>query len=377
MASTNKILQSEFIAHSVSLQRLSSYEQYRVRGFLKKLEADLVEQLGGFAVEGPTRAKLRTTLATCRSLIKESYGEITTSVNKRLLPVGLAEQEFLNQAFTVSMGVALPYAGITEEQITTLISNTWIRGAPSADWWSQQSANLSMRFSNEMRMGYAQGESVSSLVQRIRGTWTGRKSQYYVDDKVKWFYEYSGGIMDTSTRQAEALVRTAVQQISADVRTKVLKNNEDILKGMQWVATLDASTTPLCRERDGLLYTLEGDPIGHSVEFLGGPPAHWNCRSTLVPVTKGFDEILGTKGIDAAYEKELEKSDMRASIDGEVPGKTTYSEWFKNQDVATQKEILGPRKWELWNDNKLSFSQMTDSRGRPLTVEELRKRYER
>ena len=62
---------------------------------------------------------------------------------------------------------------------------------------------------------------------------------------------------------------------------------------MQWVSTLDARTTEICRIRDGLKYAVgTHKPIGHLVPWLGGPGrAHWQCRSASVPVLKSWREM--------------------------------------------------------------------------------------
>ena len=57
------------------------------------------------------------------------------------------------------------------------------------------------------------------------------------------------------------------------------------------MAVIDDATTPECLELDGKQWLLPQDtedydayiPIGHDIPFPG-PVAHWNCRSTIVPV---------------------------------------------------------------------------------------------
>ena len=105
--------------------------------------------------------------------------------------------------------------------------------------------------------------------------------------------------------------------------------------------TLDSRTTETCRLRDGKQYSpITHRPIGHSYPWLGGPgKAHWQCRSTSVPVTKSFKEL----GIDI---DELPPAE-RASMDGQVPAETTYAQWIKRQPAARQDQILGPVRGAL------------------------------
>jgi SPP1 gp7 family putative phage head morphogenesis protein len=95
--------------------------------------------------------------------------------------------------------------------------------------------------------------------------------------------------------------------------------NKNVVTGWQWVAELDGTTCPACVALHGTEYQLEVST-----------DMHWNCRCTLVPIT-----IL------------TDKSDIQ---NGE--------EWFKQQDEATQKQILGAGKYEAWKDGKFDFSQL-------------------
>jgi hypothetical protein len=51
-----------------------------------------------------------------------------------------------------------------------------------------------------------------------------------------------------------------------------------------------------------------------------------------------------------------------------------YNEWLLTQPISLQKEILGPGKWKLWSENKLSVSDLVDNSGNPLTIKELQAR---
>jgi len=49
----------------------------------------------------------------------------------------------------------------------------------------------------------------------------------------------------------------------------------------EWVATIDANTSPVCKALDGKRVPLNGKFDWKGEEF-DAPPAHVNCRSTLV-----------------------------------------------------------------------------------------------
>ncbi|MNJ42477.1 Phage Mu protein F like protein [compost metagenome] len=155
--------------------------------------------------------------------------------------------------------------------------------------------------------------------------------------------------------QAAALVNTMTNHIASTARVEVLKDNDDILKGMRRIATLDSRTTLLCMSLDQTIIPLDGPR----------PPYHWRCRTTLVPVLK--DE----------YAREIPGS-TRPSVgpDGveQVSSKTSYGEWLARQPVAFQKDVLGPARYELFSKGELPIDRFVDDNGKTLTLQQLRER---
>lgn len=125
-----------------------------------------------------------------------------------------------------------------------------------------------------------------------------------------------------------------------------------------------------CRIRDKLLYTpVDHKPIGHKVLWLQGPGRlHWRCRSGRTPVLKSHKEL----GIDVP--EIVIEGKTRASMDGQVAAETTYADWLKKQSAARQDEVLGPTRGRLMREGKLSLDDMYSARGKPLTLDELRKK---
>lgn len=153
-------------------------------------------------------------------------------------------------------------------------------------------------------------------------------------------------------RQTEALVRTSVNAVGAEARSRVYGQNADLLEGERWSSTLDGRTSIVCAGRDGQIR-----PVGG---WGGQPPAHYNCRSVLVPVVKKQYTIPGMRG-------------TRSSIDGPVSNKTTYNSWLKRQSVGFQDEVLGPERAGLFRRGKLTLSQFSDDSGCLYSMDDLRR----
>src|SRR5690606_10648598 len=142
---------------------------------------------------------------------------------------------------------------------------------------------------------------------------------------------------------------------------ETLQANADILDGYRWSSTLDSRTSPVCQSLDGKVFEFGKGPV---------PPAHPNCRSSIVPELKSFKEL----GIDLPEIPE----GMRSSVNGPVDGSLSYFEWLKRQPASFVEEALGPSRAKLFLRGGLSadeFARLQLGRNfEPLTLEEMRAR---
>lgn len=169
------------------------------------------------------------------------------------------------------------------------------------------STDESERIINAVRRGVFEGKTNSQILQVVRGT---RKNRF------------NDGIISTSTRNANAIVRTLIAHSATEARMAVGKANSDILEDkVRILATLDSRTSSICRAKDWQEFPFER-------QYL--PPFHINCRSTWVFIVKGN----GT-GID-----------KRASQNGAVKAQSYY-DWLKTQPEDFQDEVLGKSRAEL------------------------------
>lgn len=378
-----KYVADQFVARRVNLLRYSATVERKIHGQLKTLEEELVQRLQDMASTGATSYKIaraEAMLKQTRATINTRYGLIDTSVKGDLRPLADAEQAWMKKMSKQVFNTNIFSVAVAPETLTEIVKNTLIRGAPSADWWAKQATDLQQSFASQVRLGILGGETNDQIVQRIRGTSTGRRSVIELASGEKRIVgDFSGGIMNVRTYQAKALVRTSVQQVANDTNEAVYQENQDILKGRQLVATLDMRTTPLCRGLDGGCWDFNGDPLEESPvqePWPGNPPYHWQCRTVCVPLTKSWKDLIkeANKGkLPAGMSKTLKEipEGTRASMDGQVAATETYETWLQGKPEAFQKEILGEARWQLWSDGKVSLREMVDQSGRPLTLKEL------
>jgi hypothetical protein len=185
------------------------------------------------------------------------------------------------------------------------------------------------------------------------------------------------GFFDKSYAQAEALVRTSVMAVANQTHLDVYNANLDVISQIQWLSTLDLRTTTICQGLDSKTWDAKTyAPIGHSLPFPG-PTAHWNCRSTQIPVTKSWEE-LATQNKAMAKQMDAIPDSTRASMDGQVAQKMTYEEFLQKLPEKQQMEVLGS-KYDLWAKTKdlavsdparITLADMLDQKGNPLNLTE-------
>lgn len=341
---------------AITLARFDAGLRKRTVSLLKELERSLVARIADDDYTGDMttldRAKVEATLNWARSTIETSYRRIDTRTTGELRDMASIEARWIEREFNRAIGVKVMDVGMTPMMLTEIISNSYVRGNPMADWWRGQSADLARRFASEMRLGLISGDSFGKLIARVRGTFDGG---------------YEDGIMAVSRRHAEGLVRTAVQDVANRTRMKLYEANNDIVGSLQHLSTLDARTTVVCAVRDGKRWDLKTHkPIGHDLPFVQ-PPVHWGCRSTLTPVLKVWR--------DMGFEEGDLTPKQRASMDGLVPDTMTYEQWLRGKDEEFQNKILGEGRAELWRGGHITFRELLDQRGRPLTLAQLEENF--
>lgn len=125
------------------------------------------------------------------------------------------------------------------------------------------------------------------------------------------------------------------------------------------------------RERSLILPTLDPEPMGTR------PARNFTQKQLLreFAAENGFDAPTsraklprGTKGAFDAFARKR----MR-ELTGQVPAKTTYSEFLKRQSAANQDDILGKTKGRLFRRGDLTLDKFVDESGRELRLDELAK----
>jgi hypothetical protein len=382
-----QVLANEYNAHTIDLERYSAKVRREMRGFMMQLQDDLLARVNRFDENAPiTRQRMETLIESADDTIKASYREARNHAHRRMRELAVMEGGFAVESINDILRVDLLSATLTPAQLRSIVSDVVIRGAPSAEWWGRQSARTRNAFADQVRMGMAAGETTGDIVRRVRGTSTGTTTVVEQGGRAVRRHVFTGGIMDAATRDAEALVRSSVQAVANDAHMHTFRANADVIKGVQAVVTFDLRTTQICIARAGAAWNLEtGEPLPESTvrePFPGPPPWHWNCRTTLVPITYSFEELAERWGVDTKQGRKLDRAQaaqpmLRASMNGEMLASSTFDDFLQSLPIREQEELLGVGKLQLYRDGKLSLPELVDQTGRPLTLRELEQRTKR
>lgn len=343
------------ISHALFLERFKTQEANRIRAQLRRADDDLLAQIErrlrqiedrGFDAGPETTQRLQNIEAAIAEILDPTYREARDDFAEGMVEFAQSEAEWqvgtINQAVGINVEMAVPNVDLMRE----VVMRRPFQGRLLREWYSDLSASQKTRLREAVRLGITEGESVDAIVRRIRGT----KAQNFTD-----------GVLDIGRRQAEAVTRTAVNHVSSHARSELFKQNDSVVKEVQWVATLDSRTTPICRSLDGKTFPVDGGRR---------PPAHVGCRSTVAPVLHSWESM----GVDA---DELPES-TRASMNGQVPESLTYNDWLRRQvnkgNMDVVREALGEKRAKLFAAGGINVDRFVDRRGRQLTLKQLRER---
>lgn len=300
----------------------------------EQLVALLLRKDPGAVSPGRIPRRVEAIAREADEILREAYANVNAKVRAELYglsKVTASSTEAEVRRAVAEVGVDLTSFNLpTADKLRAIVTTDPVQGAVMSEWWKQQRLTTRNAFRQQIQLGLVRGETISDLVVRIRGVATGRGF-------------YTGGIMQASTRQASALVRTAVNEIANKAALLTYGENSRVVQGFEFVATLDERTTEICADSDGRVYALD-DPAARI------PPLHWNCRSTTIP-RLNYKEL----GVKAPAREARE----------------TYPAWFARQDSEVQARILGPARAELVASGSVSFSDLVRQDGSRATLDEL------
>lgn len=167
--------------------------------------------------------------------------------------------------------------------------------------WGKHRIELAERLNRIIGSGLATGTTKADMIQQLTAQ------------------------MKMSESRARTLIRTEVGRMRAQATLASMRANG--APQYKFVAVLDALTSEVCRERDGMIFDVDDAKIG-----LNFPPLHPNCRSVAVEhwPPEAEDD-------DSANTRFARDSDGNAY---KVPASMTYDQWYNKYVQGDPEELL-------------------------------------
>lgn len=338
----NEKIQDRVIRHMLYLEGLKTREAREIirildRETIPNIRKELAERLAkieafGFD-RGPETTRRLEKMLKEFLLVSKGFNKIRKTTEKVAVDLGNDEAVFIRGMINEESPVNISLGGVSPDIIKRTVLIQPFDGRNMEQWYNNLADAAKNRLDAEIRRGVIEGQTTAQIVRRLNP------------------------VLEVTRRQTEAVTRTALQHAANSARNEFYKANSDVLEGVKWVSTLDSRTSSICQSLDSKTFPLDKGPR---------PPAHVNCRSSVTPVTKSWRAL----GFDA---DDLPAS-TRASMNGQVPGDVTYSEWLRKQPVAVQEDALGKTKAKLFRKGGLEIDRFTNRNLKELTLKELRQR---
>ena len=217
--------------------------------------------------------------------------------------------------------------------------------------WNTLTDNEQMRMEQTIRLGLSKGDNEDKIIKEVMKTFKLTRS-------------HATGVVVTST--------TSVYN---QVDHQVYVANKAYLDGYQYISILDSRTTLICTHLDGRIFPLSD--LSHR------PPQHFYCRSSTLPVPKGWDKLRNldaVKNIRAQNtatlsEAEIEKYDIKAAhnFTGNTYEKMSYNDWLKLQPAKVQLIHLGDvQKLRMFQQGQLLVDKFSTPKGASIGLKELK-----
>lgn len=373
------------LRHQIGLRRYSAGLNKRIARLLEDADAELTAKLRTRLDRFQGRP-LDFTGERWRSLLQDmsvaratALGEVRKLTRSELNT--LASMEATREATVLASAIPIEvsFATVAPDQLRAIVSSRPFQGRLLRDWFNNLERGDQGRLRQALQLGMTQGEPTDNIVRRVVGT----RRRGYTD-----------GILATTRRDAQAIVRTAVNHVSNVAREYVWEENNDIISARIWTSTLDGRTSAVCRARDGKgRPTKEGASLPEGVEPLvpkdATPPAHINCRSTMVAYIDGVGLVGNRPTVTDTRTREKREVDFRRMAReqgrpiqdvrrewaernvGTVPASTDYQTFMGRQSAAFQDEVLGQTKGRLFRRGGLKLDNFVDRAGNELTLGQL------
>lgn len=269
-------------------------------------------------------------------------------------------------------------------QLNLVVENTLSSGRTLQQWFLKIAADDAARIETVVQQGVSSGWTIDQIADNITGT---AKNGY------------KDGVFNTTRREAVNMARTVCNGVANSAKLAFYQANDDVIIGVEILATLDGRTCPVCASLDRKRYKMDETPPSL--------PLHNMCRCVLLPVTPASDFADEQRPMakadfmaeaKRAYE-EKNKGEKFSELDDDQKkklyyqamreyekrtgepayeqsdGSISFRDYFNEHMTEQQrKDWLGPERYKLWKKGGLKLDKFIPPYPQKrMTVEELKK----
>ena len=339
---SNQKIQEDSIRWATDVEAVKKRNEGLINNFSRgttrpKLEKEVDRLMAGYDQENQTISGLGRFNKKSGEIINDDFDTIKKTSGRQAERIGNASMNFQIKSVKESSSLELGLRKPSRDKLQRIVYQEPFQGHNIDQWFEGLKRKTRADFTTAIKIGMANGDSIPQIKNRLLGTKSGK-----------------GGVLGTSTRDANTIARTLTNHVNNQAKESVYKENQDVIKAVEYVATLDDRTSDICMRLDGKIFPVDSG---------ARPPQHPNCRSTTTPVTKSWKEL----GIP------LDEADegIRASQTGAVPEKTTYGEWLKTQNSSVQNEALGATRARLFRNGQITVDKLTKANQIPRNIKQI------
>ena len=362
MAKTiNQYMADRMIRRHIFTQRLSNDQARRVLAMWEKfrpaLLGKLTELLDG--KKSMSNKALTTLLTQLDKTVKTELRAEFKVLAESLQEFADTEADYLADTLTAAIqpAVAVPAVEVvgvvTGAQIAATAMKNPFQGNTMMQWPDSLSEWTRTQIGNQVRAGFIQGKPTMEIIADVRRALGGRSAQ-----------------------AISSVVKSAVNHYAATARELMVKANDDILEGRQWLSTLDTHTSPMCQLRDRLFYPVDvtpdtkgkrGGKVVAGSQYGAGPgKLHYCCRSTETWKVKGMEDWPSGK-------RPALKADAGILLSEQVDAQTDFFSWVQRQPRHILEELYGVQRADQIMRGVKVPKMFTDT-GELMTIAQLKNR---
>lgn len=272
--------------------------RYTIQEYVKQINAGntgLLKELNTLAMR--SRISRLDKLYSDTVMELDSLGRKTSASMKKFLSDAYKDNYF-QSCYEIgrTVGLKSPRVVVSRKSLEDVLRDRWSGKNYSERIWKNQKL-LGQTLKQEMVTAVHRGESVEVISKRIAQR------------------------MNVASSNATRLVRTELNYVENRAALDSIRASG--MDYYRFIATLDNRTTPICREHDGRIVSVEEASPGDNL-----PPLHPNCRSTIAGSLYGPEDGHKQEG------KRIARNEKGRNY--YVPADMNYEQWHEKYVVKAQ-----------------------------------------